>query len=83
MIIQSDISMQKLEELVPDSDDFWQVIRDQDLWQALEWYLEDFYNIQEQGVAPKLGRVKDLIRYDPENVLRGIGADLAGTIWDD
>ena len=30
-----------------------------------------------------LSRVKDLIRYDPENILRGIGADLAGTIWDD
>lgn len=83
MRVQTDVSMFKLKDLVPYADDFWQVIANQNLWDRLEWHLEDFYRMDDPAAVPELGRIKDYIRYDGQSILKSIGADLTNTIWDD
>ena len=60
-------------------DDFWKVIHEQNLETALENYLEE--TAPEEGYD--LTDLNDILRFDGEEVLNSLGADLTGTIWDD
>ena len=76
-LIERDISMQKLQERTWDCEDFWDVIVEQGLDDALDNYLtETCFD------GATIDEVNDLLRFEGESVLRAIGADLQGTIWD-
>ena len=62
-------------------DDFWKVIHEQNLETALENYLEE--TAPEEDGGYELTDLNDLLRFDGEEVLKSLGADLTGTIWDD
>lgn len=79
MKVIRDLTMIQLQEQTHDCDEFWDVIVSQKLDNSLEQYLIDFY----LDSIPDLGNINDLLRYEGESVLKAIGANLKGTVWDD
>lgn len=77
-LIERDINMTRLQERTWDCDEFWDVIVEQKLDDALEDYLSSCYP---EGI--ELGALNDLLRYSGDEVLAALGADFHGTIWED
>jgi len=77
-LIEKDISMTRLQERTWDCDEFWDVIIEQKLDNALEDYLNSCYP---EGI--ELGALNDVLRYNGDEVLEALGADFHGTIWED
>lgn len=78
MTIKQEVSARNLKYKTWDCDEFWNVISEQDLYDALDNFLDEIYPDGENLI-----RVNDLFRFEGDYVLNILGADLTGTIWDD
>ena len=78
MKIKMDANCEKLEKLTWGCEEFWAVVWNQGLGNALEDYLTQCYPY---GI--ELNALNDVLRYNGDQVLDALGADFEGTIWED
>lgn len=78
MTIKQEVGARELEDMTWQCEEFWEVVNSQNLEGDLESYLDEMFPDGEDLTA-----VNDLLRFDGESVLKAIGADLTGTIWDE
>lgn len=81
MKIKKDVNIHQFKEMTYDCDEFWEVVGKLRLWNAIEFYLVDGF-ADEDGVID-FSSAQDTIRYEGGEILRGLGVDLTGTIWED
>ena len=80
MKIKKDVTIIQFKEMTHDCDEFWKVVGKLQLWNAIEFYLMDSF-ADEDGTID-FSNVQDAIRYEGGEILRGLGIDLTGTIWE-
>lgn len=76
MKIYMEPTITRLMELTWGCEDFWDIVLNQHLEDALENYIDEMYP---DGVS--LGHLNDELRYETADVLKRIGADLTDTIY--
>ena len=74
MQIKRDITLTQLKEMTYDCEAFWAVVGKQNLWDALETYIQNAFE-DENGIVD-FSAVQDALRYEGNSILVDIGADL-------
>lgn len=71
MTVSYTYTIQNLMDQLWDCDEVCRVVEYQDLYDELDDYLNSYYD----GAIPSMEEVNDFLRYDYDEVLKGIGAE--------
>lgn len=72
--IKKTVTINQLKEMTYDCDEFWDAVGKQNLWNAVEFYIENAF-ADENGIVD-FSAVQDALRYEGNSILVDLGVDL-------